>query len=217
MLGKDIIQDGMKRDVFKKREDGAVFCDLKKYKLNEKVVLRSDGTSVYITQDIGTTLMKHEDFGCDTMIWVVGDEQIYHFKTLFSIIKELGYDWADRCHHLAYGMVNLPSGKMKSREGTVVDADDLFDEMTKLAKQSTIERCGDDIPEDIDKRSEIIGLGALKFMLLRCNPKTTIMFDPQASIKFEGDTGPYVQYVCARINSILKKAKEQYNDGYFNR
>lgn len=125
-------------------------------------------------------------------------------------MKELGYKWADNLYHLAYGMVNLPSGKMKSREGTVVDADNLFDEMVDLAKQATLERCGDAIPKDIDKRSEIIGLGALKFMLLKFNPKTTIMFDPQASIKFEGDTGPYVQYVCARINSILRKAEEQY-------
>ena len=209
-LGKDIVIKGLEEGKFKKRDDGAICVDLKKYKLNEKVLLRPDSTSVYITQDIGTTLLKYGDFLPKKLIWVVGDEQIYHFKTLFSIMKELGYKWADNLYHLAYGMVNLPSGKMKSREGTVVDADNLFDEMVDLAKQATLERCGDAIPKDIDKRSEIIGLGALKFMLLKFNPKTTIMFDPQASVKFEGDTGPYVQYVCARINSIRRKAEEQY-------
>ena len=209
-LGRDIVIKGLDEGIFKKREDGAIYADLKKYKLNEKVLLRADNTSVYITQDIGTTLLKYNDFHPEKQIWIVGDEQIHHFKTLFSIMKELGYKWADNLYHLAYGMVNLPSGKMKSREGTVVDADNLFDEMIDLAKQATLERCDGIIPQDIDKRSEIIGLGALKFMLLKFNPKTTIMFDPRASIKFEGDTGPYVQYVCARINSILRKAQEQY-------
>ncbi len=209
-LGKDIVLKGLKDGIFKKRDDGAIFADLKKYKLNEKVLLRPDSTSVYITQDIGTTLLKYNDFHPEKQIWVVGDEQIHHFKTLFSIMKELGYNWADNLYHLAYGMVNLPSGKMKSREGTVVDADNLFDEMVELAKQATLERCNGEIPENIDNRSEIIGLGALKFMLLKFNPKTTIMFDPQASIRFEGDTGPYVQYVCARINSIQRKAEDQF-------
>jgi arginyl-tRNA synthetase len=208
-LGKDIIEEGLTKGTLKKREDGAVIAPLKKYKLNDKVVLRADGTSVYITQDIGTTLKKHNDFKPDSQIWVVGDEQIYHFKTLFCILKELGYDWGDNLHHLAYGMINLPSGKMKSREGTVVDADNLFDEMMELAKNATLERCGDDIPADINERSEIIAQGALKFMLLKFNPKTTVTFDPQASIKFEGDTGPYVQYACARINSIIKKAEDK--------
>lgn len=208
LLGKDVIEDGLKRGVFSKREDGAIFVDLGK-KLGQKVVLRSDGTSVYITQDIGTTIMKYEEFKADKQIWVVGDEQIHHFKQLFATLKLMGHDWADGLYHLSYGMVNLPTGKMKSREGTVVDADDLFDEMVALAKASTLERCGDDIPDDIDERSEIIGMGALKFMLLKFNPKTTIMFDPQASVKFEGDTGPYVQYACARINSIEKKGETQ--------
>jgi arginyl-tRNA synthetase len=208
LLGKDIIEAGLSKGVFKKRDDGAVIVDLGK-KLGEKVVLRSDGTSVYITQDIGTTVMKYEEFKADKQIWVVGDEQIHHFKQLFATLKALGHSWADGLHHLAYGMVNLPTGKMKSREGTVVDADDLFDEMVGLAKKATLERCGDDVPKDIDQRSEIIGMGALKFMLLKFNPKTTIMFDPQASLKFEGDTGPYVQYVCARINSIKSKGAEQ--------
>ena len=204
-LGKDIAVKGEKDGVFKKREDGAIVVDLKPFGLTEKVLLRSDNTSVYITQDIGTTLMKDADFHPDQQIWVVGDEQIHHFKTLFAIMKVLGYKWADQLYHLAYGMINLPSGKMKSREGTVVDADNLFDDMKELAKSSTLERLNGEIPADIEERSEIIAMGALKFMLLKFNPKTTMLFDPQASIKFEGDTGPYVQYVCARINSILKK------------
>ncbi|MCF7888973.1 MAG: arginine--tRNA ligase, partial [Victivallales bacterium] len=173
-LGKDIILKGLEKGVLKKRDDNAVIAPLKKYKLNDKVVLRADGTSVYITQDIGTTIKKYDDFHPDTQVWVVGDEQIYHFKTLFAILKELGYDWGNSFFHLAYGMINLPEGKMKSREGTVVDADNLFDEMTELAKKATLERCGDNIPDDIDKRSEIIAQGALKFMLLKFNPKTTI-------------------------------------------
>ena len=205
LLGKDIIEDGLKKGVFVKRDDGATIVDLGK-KLGEKVVLRSDGTSVYITQDIGTTLKKYSDYKPDRQIWVVGDEQKYHFQVLFEILKKLGYEWAEDLHHLAYGMVNLPSGKMKSREGTVVDADDLFDEMQALAKSATLERAGDNPPADIDERSEIIGMGALKFMLLKFNPKTTIMFNPEESLKFEGDTGPYVQYACARISSILRKA-----------
>ena len=143
------------------------------------------------------------------MIWVVGDEQNLHFQMLFSILKKLGYDWADRLYHLSYGMVNLPSGRMKSREGTVVDADDLFDEMAQLAADACKERYGDEISaEELAARSELIGLGALKFMLLKFNAKTTITFDPAASLRFEGDTGPYVQYVAARINSISRKAAE---------
>lgn len=214
LLGKDIIEEGLAKGVFFKRDDGAVVVDLGK-KLGEKVVLRSDGTSVYITQDIGTTLKKYEDYHPETQVWVVGDEQKYHFQVLFEILKKLGFEWAGDLHHLAYGMVNLPSGKMKSREGTVVDADDLFDEMTSLAKAATLERVKEDIPEDIDKRSEIIGMGALKFMLLKFNPKTTIMFDPEASVKFEGDTGPYVQYACARISSILRRGgiDENFKEG----
>jgi arginyl-tRNA synthetase len=205
-LGKDIIADGLQRGVFKKREDGAVIIEFPEKNLGTKVVLRSDGTSVYITQDIGTTLLKQKDYEPDQQIWVVGDEQIRHFQVLFAILKALGYSWADNLLHMAYGMVNLPSGKMKSREGTVVDADDLFDEMCSLAREATLQRAGDNVPDDLEKRAEIIGFGALKFMLLKVNPKTTIMFDPAASIKFEGDTGPYVLYAFARISSMLRKA-----------
>ena len=208
LLGKDVIADALAKGIFGKRADGAVTVDLGK--LGEKVLLRKDGTSVYITQDIGTTILKHDEHHPDTMIWVVGDEQNLHFRMLFTILGRLGYPWADSLFHLSYGMVNLPSGRMKSREGTVVDADDLFDEMHSLAKAAAMERVkeGEEPPADLEERSEIIGMGALKFMLLKFNPKTTIMFDPQASLKFEGDTGPYVQYVCARINSIVRKCRE---------
>ncbi|UKI34686.1 MAG: arginine--tRNA ligase [Lentisphaeria bacterium] len=208
LLGKDIVAAGLEKGVFEKREDGAVICDLGK--LGRKVVLRSDGTSVYITQDMGTTLRKYEDYHPESMIWVVGDEQNLHFQMLFEIMKRLGYPWADQLYHLSYGMVNLPSGKMKSREGTVVDADDLFDEMARLAADACRERGGEALGEaELAERSEIIGLGALKFMLLKFNPKTTILFDPAASLKFEGDTGPYIQYAAARIHSIERKARER--------
>ena len=208
LLGKDLVAESLKKGVFTQRPDGAVVVDLGK--MGQKVVLRSDGTSVYITQDIGTTLKKYEDYKPDSQIWVVGDEQILHFNMLFAILKKMGYSWADNLFHLVYGMVNLPTGKMKSREGTVVDADDLFAEMVDLAKEAARERCGDEVTEeDIAARAEIIGMGALKFMLLKFNPKTTMTFDPQASVKFEGDTGPYVQYACARINSIERKSIER--------
>jgi arginyl-tRNA synthetase len=208
LLGKDLVAENLKNGVFTKRQDGAIVVDLGK--MGQKVVLRSDGTSVYITQDIGTTLKKYEDYKPDTQIWVVGDEQILHFNMLFAILKKMGYPWADNLFHLVYGMVNLPTGRMKSREGAVVDADDLFNEMVELAKDAARERCGDEISEEeIAARSEIIGMGALKFMLLKFNPKTTMTFDPQASVKFEGDTGPYVQYACARINSIGRKSIER--------
>ena len=209
LLGKETVSEHLKKGTFEYRDDGAVVVDLGK--LGQKVLLRKDGTSVYITQDIGTTLLKHKEHDPDAMIWVVGDEQLLHFQMLFSILKKMGCSWAEKLYHLSYGMVNLPTGKMKSREGTVVDADDLFDEMHELARNAALERLGEngEIPADLEERSEIIGMGALKFMLLKFNPKTTMMFDPQASLKFEGDTGPYVQYVCARINSIARKARER--------
>ena len=208
LLGKDIVAAGLEKQVFSRREDGAVICDLGK--LGKKVVLRSDGTSVYITQDMGTTVKKHDDYSPDTMIWVVGDEQNLHFQMLFEILKRLGYGWAGDLYHLSYGMVNLPNGRMKSREGTVVDADDLFDEMSRLAREACRERGGETLSEsELAKRGEDIGLGALKFMLLKFNPRTTMIFDPAASLRFEGDTGPYVQYVAVRISSIMRKAAER--------
>ena len=206
--GKDIIEKGLANGVFYKREDGAIEIDLEDVKCGKKVVLRSDGTSVYITQDIGATVLKANDIKPDGQIWVVGDEQKYHFKVLFEILKRLGYSWAENLHHMAYGMVNLPTGKMKSREGTVVDADDLLDEMQRLATLATVERCGANVPKDLVERATVVGTGALKFMLLKVNPKTTLMFDPNESVKFEGDTGPYVQYAYARICSILRKSKD---------
>ena len=208
LLGKDIVAAGLEKQIFAKREDGAVICDLGK--MGKKVVLRSDGTSVYITQDMGTTVRKHDDYSPDTMIWVVGDEQNLHFQMLFEILKRLGYDWAKDLYHLSYGMVNLPNGRMKSREGTVVDADDLFDEMNRLASEACRERGGESLSEEeLYRRGEEIGLGALKFMLLKFNPRTTMIFDPAASLRFEGDTGPYVQYVAARVSSIARKAAER--------
>ncbi len=208
LLGKDIIAAGLEKGVFTHRDDGAVICDLGK--MGKKVVLRSDGTSVYITQDIGTTRKKYDDYRPESMIWVVGDEQNLHFQMLFEIMKRLGFEWAKDLYHLSYGMVNLPNGRMKSREGTVVDADDLFDEMSQLARNACAERGSENVSEsELAERGEIIGLGALKFMLLKFNPKTTITFDPAASVRFEGDTGPYVQYVATRIASIERKAAEK--------
>jgi arginyl-tRNA synthetase len=203
--GREIIEQHLDENIFRRREDGAVVIDLDKEKLGSKVVLRNDGTSVYVTQDIGTTVLKQQDWQPDQQIWIVGDEQIFHFKVLFAILARLGYDWAQKLVHMPYGMVNLPSGRMKSREGTVVDADDLFDEMETLARTATLERA-EEAPADLDERAAVIGMAALKFMLLKVNPKTTIMFDPEASVKFEGDTGPYVLYAYARISSMLRKA-----------
>jgi arginyl-tRNA synthetase len=205
-FGRDTIHEGLARGVFRRREDGAIVIDFEDKNLGTKVVLRSDGTSVYVTQDIGTTLLKQRDYQPEQQIWVVGDEQIHHFNILFAILKALGYTWADRLVHMAYGMVNLPTGRMKSREGTVVDADDLFDEMEALARQATLERATDGAPENLDERARAIAMAALKFMLLKVSPRTTILFDPQASITFEGDTGPYVLYAYARISSVLRKA-----------
>lgn len=214
LLGKKVVSENLERGIFKRREDGAVTVEIGKVgkkDLGTKVLLRKDGTSVYITQDLGTTLLKHSDFEPDKMMWVVGNEQIDHFQKLFQILKMIGCAWADDLYHFPYGMVELPNGKMKSREGTVVDADDLFDEMHALAKQSTEERLaeGEPVPADLEERAETIGMGALKFMLLKFNPTSTIHFNPQESLKFEGDTGPFVQYVCARIRSMERKAQER--------
>ncbi|NLZ60497.1 MAG: arginine--tRNA ligase [Lentisphaerae bacterium] len=209
MLGRDIIMEGLQRGVFYQRQDGALVIDFDDPRLGSKVVLRSDGTSVYITQDIGTTLLKQNDYQPEQQIWVVGDEQKYHFQVLFAILKALGYEWAERLTHMSYGMVNLPSGRMKSREGTVVDADELFDLLEQLAGEATAERNQQLEPDELQRRAQSISMAALKFMLLKVNPKTTLLFDPQASIKFEGDTGPYILYAYARIASMLRRAKEE--------
>jgi arginyl-tRNA synthetase len=208
LLGKDIIEEGLKKKVFYKRDDGSVWIDLTKDGLDEKLVLRSDGTSVYITQDIGTALLKYQDYQCSKSLYVVGNEQDYHFKVLFLILQKLGYAWANGCFHLSYGMVDLPSGKMKSREGTVVDADDLIQEMIDTAKAKTEELGKTDHMTEEEKQVlyKTLGLGALKFYMLKVDPQKRMLFNPEESIDFQGDTGPFVQYVFARINSMLKVA-----------
>lgn len=211
LLGKDIIQEGLDKGVFFKKEDGSVWADLTEEGLDEKLVLRGDGTSVYITQDLGTAQLKFDEFAMDESIYVVGNEQDYHFKVLFSILKKLGRSWSDGLFHLSYGMVDLPSGKMKSREGTVVDADDLMDEMLETARQRTEElgKTGHLALEDKNELFQTIGLGALKYFLLKVDPKKRLLFNPAESVDFQGHTGPFVQYTHARIKSVLRKADYQ--------
>jgi arginyl-tRNA synthetase len=207
LLGKETVEIGLQKGVFYKREDGSVWIDLTAEGLDEKLVLRKDGTSVYITQDIGLAQKKYEEFGMDKSIYVVGDEQNYHLKVLQLICKKLGLPYADGIYHLSYGMVELPSGKMKSREGTVVDADDLIDEMISIAESHTKElgKVNDFSQEELKALYETIGLGALKFFLLRVDPKKKMVFNPKESIDFHGFTGPFIQYTHARIRSILRK------------
>lgn len=207
LLGKDIIQEGLDKGVFFKKEDNSVWIDLTGDGLDQKLVLRGDGTSVYITQDLGTAQLKYDDFGMDKSLYVVGNEQDYHFKVLFLILKKLGKTWADGLYHLSYGMVDLPSGKMKSREGTVVDADDLMAEMWETAKNRTeelgkVEGLGE---EEKSALYELIGMGALKYFLLKVEPKKRLLFDPSESIDFQGHTGPFIQYTHARIKSVMVK------------
>ncbi len=211
LLGKDTIEEGLKKGVFYKKEDGSVWCDLTEDGLDEKLVLRSDGTAVYMTQDIGTAIQRvkdHPDVG--GMIYTVGNEQDYHFKVLFLILKKLGYDWAENLYHLSYGMVDLPSGKMKSREGTVVDADDLIEEMAQTAGKIAEELGKLDGYSYAEKQElyKTIGLGALKYYILKVDPKKRILFNPEESVDFQGNTGPFIQYTYARIQSILRKAEE---------
>jgi len=209
LLGKDVVEDGLAKGVFYKKEDGSVWIDLTDEGLDEKLVLRSDGTSVYITQDIGTAIQRVKDFpDVGGMVYTVGNEQDYHFKVLFLILKKLGFDWADHLYHLSYGMVDLPSGKMKSREGTVVDADDLMSDMTATAQEISEELGKLDGLSDEEKANlyHIIGLGALKYYILKVDPKKRILFDPKESVDFNGNTGPFIQYTYARIQSILRKA-----------
>ena len=211
LLGKDIVEQGLAKGLFFKKEDGSVWCDLTADGLDEKLVLRSDGTSVYITQDMGTATQRVKDYpDVKGMVYTVGNEQDYHFKVLFLILKKLGYDWASKLYHLSYGMVDLPSGKMKSREGTVVDADDLISEMQQTAKEISQELGKLDGYTDEQKEElyRTIGLGALKYYILKVDPKKRILFDPKESIDFQGNTGPFVQYTYARIRSILRKYNE---------
>lgn len=208
LLGKDIVEEGLAKGVFFKKEDGSVWIDLTEDGLDQKLVLRADGTSVYITQDLGTAQLKFNDFHMDESIYVVGNEQDYHFKVLFLILDKLGKSWANGLYHLSYGMVDLPSGKMKSREGTVVDADDLMADMYTTAKEQT------DAAGKVEGLSEgekdalyhTIGMGALKYFLLKVDPKKRLLFDPNESVDFQGHTGPFIQYTHARIKSVLAKA-----------
>lgn len=214
LLGKDNIEEGLKNGVFFKKEDGSVWIDLTEDGLDEKIVLRSDGTAVYMTQDIGTAIQRSKDHpDVNGMVYTVGNEQDYHFKVLFLILKKLGYSWADQLFHLSYGMVDLPSGKMKSREGTVVDADELMVEMTDTARTLSeelgkLEGYSDDEKESLYRT---IGLGALKYFILKVDPKKRILFDPKESVDFQGNTGPFIQYTYARIQSILRKADFDYS------
>lgn len=208
LLGKDTIQEGLDKGVFFKKEDGSVWIDLTEDGLDQKLVLRADGTSVYITQDLGTAQLKYDDYKMDKSIYVVGNEQDYHFKVLFLILQKLGKTWAKGLFHLSYGMVDLPSGKMKSREGTVVDADELMDDMVQTARERTEELGKVDGFSAAEKADlyDMIGLGALKFFLLKVEPKKRLLFDPNESIDFQGHTGPFIQYTHARIRSVLSKA-----------
>lgn len=212
LLGKDIVQRGLEQGVFYRKEDGSVWIDLTADGLDEKLVLRSDGTSVYITQDLGTATKRiEEDFPkVEGMIYTVGNEQDYHFKVLFLILQKLGFAWAKNLYHLSYGMVELPNGKMKSREGTVVDADDLMEEMVQVAEELSQElgKLDGYTQQQKEQLYRVIGLGALKYYILKVDPKKKIAFNPQESIDFQGNTGPFIQYTYARIQSILRKAGE---------
>ena len=210
LLGKKAVQDGLAKKVFTQKEDGSVWIDLTADGLDEKVVQRKDGTAVYITQDIGLAAQKQEEFGCDQSIYVVADEQNYHFKVLKLICEKLGIPGAAGIYHLSYGMVELPDGRMKTREGTVVDADDMVEEMVNVARAKTEElgKVKDFTPEELKELYDTIALGALKFFLLRVDPKKRMIFNPEESIDFHGFTGPFVQYTHARIKSVLRKAAE---------
>jgi len=210
LLGKSIVEEGLKNNQLEKREDGSIWADLRQNGLDEKLLLRSDGTSVYMTQDLGTAHQRYEEYKPEKMIYVVGNEQNYHFDVLKLILKKLDYQWAENIHHFSYGMIELPEGKMKSREGTVVDADDLIDEMIDTARKTTEElgKIEKFDCEEAKKLYKILAMGALKFFILKVDPKKTMLFDPKESIDFNGHTGPFIQYTHARIQSVLRKAKE---------
>ncbi len=215
LLGKALVQEGLAKGVFETHEDGSVWCDLTGDGLDKKLLLRGDGTSVYMTQDLGTAHQRFAEHTLDEHIYVVGNEQNYHFQVLKLILKKLGFDWSDSIYHLSYGMVELPEGKMKSREGTVVDADDLVQDMYSTARETSLALGRlDDMPEvEREDLFEMIGLGALKYFILKVDPRKTMLFDPKESIDFNGNTGPFIQYTHARIKSILRKAVERgYSD-----
>ena len=210
LLGKSIVDEGLEKGVFFRKEDNSVWIDLTADGLDQKLLLRGDGTSVYMTQDLGTAFRRWEDNKLDEMIYVVGNEQNYHFEVLKLVLKKLGYDWSDNIYHLSYGMVELPEGKMKSREGTVVDADDLVAEMIGTARDMSAELGKLDglTEEEQNNITAMIGLGALKYFILKVDPRKTMLFDPRESIDFNGNTGPFIQYTHARIKSVLRKAAE---------
>lgn len=208
-LGKDKVLKGLEEGVFYKEEDGSVWIDLEDINLDKKVVLRKDGTSLYMTQDIGTAISRHDDYPFDSLIYVVASEQQYHFKVLFHILKSLGYTWAKELYHLSYGMVNLPDGKMKSREGTVVDADELFDSLASIAKKEIQDKERENQVDGLDKTAEAIALSALNYYLLQVSPTKDMVFDSKKSISFNGNTGPYLQYMGARISSMVRMFEEQ--------
>lgn len=213
LLGKEVVQQGLEKGIFYRKDDGSVWIDLTPDGLDEKIVLRSDGTAVYMTQDIGTAIQRVKDYpDVGGMVYTVGNEQDYHFKVLFLILKKLGYEWTENLFHLSYGMVDLPEGKMKSREGTVVDADDLMQEMTDTAREISKELGKLEGYSEVEKEDlyHIIGMGALKYFILKVDPKKRILFDPKESIDFSGNTGPFIQYTYARIQSLLRKADFDY-------
>jgi len=214
LLGKDIIDEGLDKGVFYRKEDSSVWIDLSEDGLDEKLVLRSDGTSVYMTQDLGTADLRYQDYPFDNLVYVVGNEQDYHFKVLFLILKKLGRTYADGLHHLSYGMVDLPSGKMKSREGTVVDADDLIREMVETARDHTLElgKIEGFTESQAQELYRILGLGAIKYFLLKVDPRKRMLFNPQESVQFQGNTAPFIQYTYARISAILRKAQDMQLD-----
>ncbi|MDP2088063.1 MAG: arginine--tRNA ligase [Flavobacteriaceae bacterium] len=213
LLGKEVVQEGLEKGVFYRKEDSSVWIDLTGDGLDEKIVLRSDGTAVYMTQDIGTAILRFKEFNLESLIYTVGNEQDYHFKVLFLILKKLDYQWSDHLFHLSYGMVDLPSGKMKSREGTVVDADELIEDMTNSAREISEElgKLENYNESEKERLYRIIGLGALKYFILKVDPKKRILFDPKESIDFNGNTGPFIQYTYARIQSILRKADFEFS------
>jgi len=218
LLGKKVVEEGLEKEVFYRKDDGSVWVDLSADGLDEKLLLRKDGTSVYMTQDIGTAIQRYLDYGIGGMIYTVGNEQDYHFKVLFLILDKLGYDWAKQLYHLSYGMVDLPSGKMKSREGTVVDADDLMLQMEETAREISEELGKTEGMSEEEKKAlyHMIGMGALKYYILRVDPKKRMMFDPQESIDFQGNTGPFIQYTHARIRSLLRKGEGTGSNGQYD-
>jgi len=213
ILGKKVVEIGLEKKVFYQKKDGSVWIDLSKDGLDEKIILRKDGTAVYMTQDIGTAIQRYDDFNFSNMVYTVGNEQDYHFKVLFLILDKLGFSWASNCYHLSYGMVDLPSGKMKSREGNVVDADELMEKMFRISKSisSELGKIDSFSENEADELYETIGLGALKYYILKVDPRKRMMFNPEESIDFNGNTGPFIQYTYARINSLLNKHGKDIN------